>query len=483
MCGVHAWVEPAGQATPKANPMTLLIQIVPLLVLILLLGVVRTGPVTACLAAMAASIPAYLAVEPSTTLPAFLVGSLAEGSWLAIAPVSIVAAGLVFHSAVTIEGRPVAAPGDVADRLFTAAFLLGPFAETVTGFCVGAIFALGVMRQAGVAGVPAAAMSLLTLALIPWGGLGPGTAVGAAISGVPGQELGARNAWIVAFELPLLLTLFWHWSNKAGFPTPHARKLGQLAWVIAVGASLIVWHRFAPWELVGVLATGPLLALRLLLSDPPRTQAAWRQAGSRALPYLLLAGVLLASRLWRDAPTFAPFAGLPPIAANHAMVSIAVVAILVALQTPQPAQLISSALARAWRPALALLMFVLLSRFLSNAGIPQALAHALAHALGAAAPFASPVLAGIAAFFAGTNVGANSTMMSLQSELGRLAGMDRAALPAIQNGTLFLLLAPQVVGMVAGLAGPGVTPAAIWRVAWPVALVSLAVGLAAVAAG
>jgi hypothetical protein len=103
--------------------------------------------------------------------------------------------------------------------------------------------------------------------------------------------------------------------------------------------------------------------------------------------------------------------------------------------------------------------------------------------LGTAAPFASPVLAGIAAFFAGTNVGANSTMMSLQSELGLLAGMDRAALPAIQNGTLFLLLAPQVVGMVAGLAGPGVTPAAIWRTAWPVALVSLAVGLAAVAAG
>ena len=34
------------------------------------------------------------------------------------------------------------------------------------------------------------------------------------------------------------------------------------------------------------------------------------------------------------------------------------------------------------------------------------------------------VLAGIAAFFAGTNVGANSTMMSLQSELGRLAGMS-----------------------------------------------------------
>lgn len=463
--------------------MPLLIQAIPLLVLVVLLGIVRTSPMVACLAAIASSIPAFLVGQPLSAVPAFMAGSLAEGAWLAIAPVSIVAAGLVFHEAVMGQAQPAAAPGDIPDRLFTAAFLLGPFAETVTGFCVGAIFALGVMRQSGVAGVPAAAMSLLTLALIPWGGLGPGTAVGSAISGVPGQELGARNAWIVAFELPFLLALFWHWSRRAGFPTPAMRKLGQLAWVIAMGVSLILWHRVAPWELVGVLATGPLLALRLLLSDPPRSWATWRAAGLAALPYLLLAGVLLASRLWRGAPALQPFDGLPPIPANHAMVAIAAVALLVALLRPQPGALIAAALARAWRPALALLAFVLLSRFLSNAGIPQALARALAESLGPAAPFASPVLAGIAAFFAGTNVGANSTMMPLQSELGRLAGMDRAALPAIQNGTLFLLLAPQVVGMVAGLAGRGVTPAAVWRVAWPVALVGLGVGLAAVALG
>ena len=463
--------------------MTLLIQAMPLLVLVALLGVVRTGPLAACLAAIAASIPGFLAIHPASTVPAFMFGSLAEGAWLAIAPVSIVAAGLVFHAAVMGQGQPEAPPGQAAERLFTAAFLLGPFAETVTGFCVGAIFALGVMRKSGVAGVPAAAMSLLTLALIPWGGLGPGTAVGSAISGVPGQELGARNAWIVACELPLLLALFWYWSGRAGFPAPTARKAIQLAWVIAIGASLILWHRFAPWELVGVLATGPLLALRLLLSDPPRGVAAWRRAGQAALPYLLLAGVLLASRLWPGAPALQPFEGLPPLPANHAMVSIAIVALLVAMTRPQPGTIISGALARAWRPALALLVFVLLSRFLSNAGIPQALARALADALGPAAPFASPVLAGIAAFFAGTNVGANSTMMPLQTELGRLAGMDPAALPAIQNGTLFLLLAPQVVGMVAGLAGREVTPAAVWRVAWPVAFVSLAIGLAAVAVG
>jgi lactate permease len=463
--------------------MVLLVQTLPLLVLVGLLGVLRTGPVVACLAAIAASLPAFLTTRPAGDLAPFLSASLAEGAWLSVIPVGIVAAGLVFHAAVVAREVEATPPGEAAERIFTAAFLLGPFAETVTGFCVGAIFALGVMRRAGVPGVPAAAMSLLTLALIPWGGLGPGTAVGAAISGVSGQELGARNAWIVAAELPLLLLLFWRWSAAAGFRVDLSHKLIQLGWVLAVGASLILWHRVAPWELCGVLATGPLLAARLLLANPPRGLAGWLRATGAALPYILLAAVLLASRLWRDAPAFHPFAGLPPLPANHAMVAIVLVALAMALTRPQPARLVADAMRRAWRPALALLMFVLLSRFLSNAGIPQALAHALAGAFGDAAPYASPLLAGISAFFAGTNVGSNSTMMPLQGELGRLAGMHPAALPAIQNGTLFLLLAPQVVGMIAGLAGREVTPAAIWRIAWPVALVSLAVGLAAVAIG
>ena len=463
--------------------MVLLVQVLPLLVLVALLTLARRGPVVACMAAMAASLPAFLMTRPAEALAPFVRDSLAEGAWLAIVPVGIVAAGLVFHGAIAGRDAMVGARGDGNDQLFTAAFLLGPFAETVTGFCVGAIFALGVMRRAGVAPVPAAAMSLLTLALIPWGGLGPGTAVGAALSGVSGQELGARNAWIVAAELPLLLLLFWRWSAAAGFAVTPGQRTVQMGWVVAIGASLVLWHRVAPWELCGVLATGPLLAMRLLLADPPRNRRAWQMALSGALPYLLLTGVLLGSRLWREAPAWQPFAGLPPLAANHAMVAIALVAVLAALTRPSPGRVIADGLQRAWRPALALLVFVLLSRFLSNAGIPQALAHALVGLFGPAAPYAAPLLAGVSAFFAGTNVGANSTMMPLQSELGRLAAMNPAALPAIQNGTLFLLLAPQVVGMVAGMAGKGVVPAAVWRMAWPVAVVSLLIGLAAVTIG
>lgn len=226
-----------------------------------------------------------------------MMASMAQGAWLSVVPIGIVAAGLVFQGALMGRESEAAASGDAAGRVFTAAFLLGPVAETVTGFYVGAIFALGVMRRAGVAGVPAATMALLTLALIPWGGLGPGTAVAAAISGVPGQQLGACDAWIVATERLFPFGLAWYWSTAAGFSVPPRWRMVQLGWVMAVGVSLILWHRVAPWELCGVLATGPLLALRLLLADLPRSARARWHAVRSALPYLLLSGVLLTSRL------------------------------------------------------------------------------------------------------------------------------------------------------------------------------------------
>ena len=147
--------------------MVLLVQTAPLLVLVVLLGVVRSGPVVACLVTIAASLPAFLATQDGADLLGFMATSVAQGAWLAVVPVGIVAAGLVFHGAVMSRDQAAIAPGAAGETVFTAAFLLGPFAETVTGFCVGAIFALGVMRRAGVAGVPAAAMALLTLALVP----------------------------------------------------------------------------------------------------------------------------------------------------------------------------------------------------------------------------------------------------------------------------------------------------------------------------
>ena len=459
-----------------------------MLALVVLLGTGRASAPVACGVALVMTVPAaVLAVPAGAEAGAWLwlygLSSASQGLWLALIPVGIVLGGLVFHDSVRPRGEQAPSDANAVDTLFTGAFLLGGFTETVTGFGVGTVFALSAFRRVGVTGQAAAAIAIFSQLLIPGGGWGRGTSVGAALAGLVPQDLAARNALILAVELPLLLPLFWFLCAKAGHKVGVRQGLGQVGWVLAEGALLVGAHQLVAWEVCGLLATGIVLAARLLIAAPPRGAAGWRRMLVAAGPYLALAGVLLGSRLWREAPALVAFEGLPSLPLNHAVVGLWVVGLGLAVMRGSVNGALRQAVERGWRPALALLMFVLLARFLAFAGVPQALAGALAASFGVFAPFASPVLAGLAGFFAGSNVGSNSAMMPLQAELGRVAGLGPLVLPAVQNGTMCLLLSPQVCAIASGLAGGGATPAGIWRLCWPIFPLALIVGMAFVAWG
>ncbi len=464
---------------------TLLIQALPLLALVALLASGRVGPLLACAAAMLLTLPAAIGALPDGVagLPGFVARSAWQGGFLALIPVGVMAGGLVFHAAAS---RPEHADAPTRERvavMFEAAFLLGPFTEAVTGFGVGAVFAIGALRRVGVEGAAAAAIALLSQIIVPWGGLGPGTAVGAALAGVPAQAMALRNAVQLTAALPFLLLLFWFFCAVARVPIAARQRAGHAAWLAGFGGLLIGWHFVVPWELCGMLATGPLLAARMLLARPPRSAADWWEAVTAAFPYGLLAAVLLGSRLWRQPPSWHPVSDLPALPLNHAMVALWVVVVLLLAARRDGLLVARQALGRMPRPALVLLMFVLLARTLGNAGVPQALAVALAGAFGALAPYAAPLLAAAGGIVTGTNTGGNSAMMPLQAALGRAAGLAPTVLPAVQNSPLTLLMTPQLTAIVAQLAGGGARLGAVWRLLWPVALIGIAIGMAAVAIG
>jgi hypothetical protein len=72
--------------------------------------------------------------------------------------------------------------------------------------------------------------------------------------------------------------------------------------------------------------------------------------------------------------------------------------------------------------------------------------------------------------------------MPLQAALGRASGLGPYTLPAVQNGTLAILISPQLTSVAGGLAGE-VTAAAIWRIMRPVLLITLSVGRVSIAIG
>ena len=210
--------------------MTLLLQSTPLLLLVGLLLSGRAGPLPAVLAAIAVALPAaFVSLPAGVSFPGFVLEEALRGAFLASQPIGVVVGGLLFHAAV--EGRGGAAQARPARprAIFTATLLMGVFMESVTGFAVGAVFALAALRSMGIGGAPAAALALLSLCLIPWGGLGPGTSLGAALVGVPAQEIAALTALPAAAWLMVLGPVCWRLCAAAGVPVPASMKSARAA--------------------------------------------------------------------------------------------------------------------------------------------------------------------------------------------------------------------------------------------------------------
>jgi len=228
--------------------MILALQALPLLLLIGLLFSGRVAALPAVLAALVAAIPAaFVSLPDNIALPGFLGEQMLRGAYLALQPMGVVLAGLLFYAAVSgAAGTQDQAPA-TARRVFIATLLLGTFMESVTGFAVGAVFALATLRGMGIIGAPAGAMALLALCLIPWGGLGPGSLLGAALIGLPAQDLMRITALPNALWLLLLGPVLWRLCAAAGLAVPAAEKLAQMGYLLAV--ALLLGRRWPALDL------------------------------------------------------------------------------------------------------------------------------------------------------------------------------------------------------------------------------------------
>ncbi|WP_270935125.1 L-lactate permease [Falsiroseomonas oryzae] len=463
--------------------MILALQALPLLLLVALLLSGRAGPVPAVLAALAAAIPAVLLSLPAdvAALP-FLAEETARGAFLALKPIGVVTGGLLFHAAVQRDVGAATRPA-TARRIFVVTILAGGFLESVTGFGVGAVFALSALRGMGLGAAPAGALALLALTLVPWGGLGPGTALGAALIGVPAQEVAAATAWPNAAWLVLLGPVLWRLSSIAGVAVPAREMAVQTAVLALVGALLVASHAAFPFEAAGIIATGVPLLVLLWRLDPPRGAEGWWRAVRLLAPYAGLTVALLVARGIPGAPAWTPFPGLPGFPVTHVAVVLWVFAGGLLLARANGPALARGALARAKRPVMAMLLYVVLARWLAGSGIAASLADGAAVALGPLAPYAVPVLGLASGMITGSNVSSNAALMPVQAALGQAAGMPGMLAPALHNfaGAAGAGMSFAVTAMICGLLADGTRPAQLWRLLLPSILAVVAIGWVSVA--
>ena len=173
--------------------MTAALWALPALIVVAAIASGRLNTTWAALLGLVAALPVTMLTGP-IDLGAEGVGrAIARGGWIGATIAPFILGGLLFWQ-VAMTARPGtgpaadfpadasnAAPTDARARrrrLFFACFLIGPFAESATGFGVGMLGTVALLRGLGLAPRHLMVFALMSQTLIPWGGMGSGTTSG-----------------------------------------------------------------------------------------------------------------------------------------------------------------------------------------------------------------------------------------------------------------------------------------------------------------
>ena len=207
------------------------LSILPLALVLVLLATRRVTLASAGLVALATTLPAVIYLRGADGLAGFLWIESLKGAWVSWQGLSVIFAGRGAASGAA----PPARQGS-AKRYRTSTSIAAPsrppscsasFVETAVGFGVGTIVAVVGLVRLGLSGPAAAALSVFSQVLVPWGAMAVGIGIGAGLLGVEVEALGTRSAEVAAMTLPFLMPFFWGLLRNAGVtlrPAEHRHR-------------------------------------------------------------------------------------------------------------------------------------------------------------------------------------------------------------------------------------------------------------------
>ena len=274
------------------------------------IAAIASGRVNTTIAAalgLLAALPIALLAAPAPFPLAQLAVALERGLWIGWIITPYILGGLLFWQMAAQGGMSKGAAGNPPDAmrleplarrrlLFFACFLVGPFAESATGFGVGMLGTVMLIRPLGLKPREIMVFALLSQTLIPWGAMGSGTLLASAYARVPATQLALYSMVPVALLSGVWLALYWRTAARAALSAPAAELGREAGWMAASLALLTAATALLGPETALLAAYGPLIVLRFLADRrPDRGQAL--DAARRALPYIALIAWLVATRL------------------------------------------------------------------------------------------------------------------------------------------------------------------------------------------
>lgn len=179
-------------------------------------------------------------------------------------------------------------------------FGIVPFAESVTGFGIGVTIGVPVLRHLGCSIRHSALFGLLGLVAVPWGALGPGTTVAAALADLDVDALGLTTAWINAIPIAVVLVAIIVLARPKPLSALGMATAAGLLWAGILASNALLG--MAPAGIVGSLLV--IAGIGLPLSIRSRFAGMDRRLGRAVLPYATLTvGILLARELYALVPS------------------------------------------------------------------------------------------------------------------------------------------------------------------------------------
>lgn len=442
------------------------------------IGAIASGRVNTTVAAvlgLLAAIPIALFAPPTPFTLSQLGVALERGTWIGWIITPYILGGLLFWQ-MAAQRRPASDPAtghgpaarlDPLERrrlLFFACFLVGPFAESATGFGVGMLGTVLLIRPLDLKPRDTMVFALLSQTLIPWGAMGSGTLLASAYARVPPAQLALYSMAPVALLMIVWMALFWLTVSRAGLPAPASERGREAAWMAASLALLSAATALLGPETALLAAYGPLIVLRFAADRRPnRAQAL--DAARGALPYIILIAVLVATRLvpglnqgLAGLAQFRPYADLPAWTPFlHAGTWLIAGALAMAAILRRRGALAAQARA-AWmtgrHAVMSVFLFAMMAETFAGAGISQAYADGLFSSLRDWTILITPLLAGAFGILANSGNAPNSLFMPSQLSLALQAGLNIPAAAALLHvsGTSMGIFSPVRMSIAAGLA-------------------------------
>ncbi len=450
--------------------MTYLLWASPALAVIAAIVSGKVGTLGASLTGLAVALIVALFAAPHAFHAGDAVVFLARGGWIGWIVVPYILGGLFFWRIALRPGGPAIAEVPLPDArarrrlLFAACFLIGPFAEAATGFGVGIIGTMMLVRRLDVAPVPLLAFSLLSQTMILWGGMGSGAIVAAAFARTDPTTLAVNTSWfMIAFNL-LWLPLFWRLADRAGVSSGWRERVNEALWLCASLAAVIAATAVLGPETAMLAAYGPLIALRSVVDERP-SRRDLILAARKVAPFAALIAWLLLTRLipplkqvLEQAGRLQPFQGAPAWSPLfHAGTWLIVAAVMTGVLRGQAYAFVQEARG-AWRTGrlavLTIVAFAMMAELLSGSGVADGLARGMFEALGRWSVLVTPIISAVFGALANSGNAANGLFMASQLSLAVEANLNLAAVASLQQAAALSLniVSPVRMSVVCSLA-------------------------------